>query len=411
MIKNLTIKNFQSHENTTIHFSEHFNLIIGLSNSGKSSIIRALGVIVNNNWNKQMVRRGCNSCIVKVQTDKGWVQCERGQKINKWECQLKDNEIQYYKNVGTSVPDLVTEILGMGERERGNDLKELPNFQFQLERHYMLSQVGDKKATSNMIARMMDNAIGLGGMEELIKSFSTDLLKDKKWLTDKQNEVMQLKSSVLDKSIFIKYEELMNNINDLYEKSKKIYDNIEIADKYYVDYKKVNQKKQILDKTINDLSQINKINELKEKIIELQQKIKLFNKSFELLKQKEKLQKHKNIPIDRMNDLIQKCIKNKKIYDYCIQAFDLKKRFDKLNEIKNVSMIQIMDKIKEINSLKNKIMEASNELNNARELWKRKNSEQKKYNMFEKDLTNTKNEFEKLKKELGFCPLCGKKLD
>ncbi|MBR4315937.1 MAG: hypothetical protein IKP65_03070 [Alphaproteobacteria bacterium] len=130
--------------------------------------------------------------------------------------------------------------------------------------------MGDKKATSNMIARMMDNAIGLGGMEELIKSFSTDLLKDKKWLTDKQNEVMQLKSSVLDKSIFIKYEELMNNINDLYEKSKKIYDNIEIADKYYVDYKKVNQKKQILDKTINDLSQINKINELKEKIIELQ---------------------------------------------------------------------------------------------------------------------------------------------
>ncbi|MBR4315938.1 MAG: hypothetical protein IKP65_03075 [Alphaproteobacteria bacterium] len=73
--------------------------------------------------------------------------------------------------------------------------------------------------------------------------------------------------------------------------------------------------------------------------------------------------------------MIQKCIKNKKIYDYCIQAFDLKKRFDKLNEIKNVSMIQIMDKIKEINSLKNKIMEASNELNNARELWKRKNSE------------------------------------
>ncbi|MBR4315936.1 MAG: hypothetical protein IKP65_03065 [Alphaproteobacteria bacterium] len=35
-----------------MHFSEHFNLIIGLSNSGKSSIIRALGVIVNNNWNK-----------------------------------------------------------------------------------------------------------------------------------------------------------------------------------------------------------------------------------------------------------------------------------------------------------------------------------------------------------------------
>ena len=51
----------------------------------------------------------------------------------------------------------------------------------------MLSEIGDKKATSNMIARMMDNAIGLGGMEDLIKDISTDLLKDKKWLTEKQN--------------------------------------------------------------------------------------------------------------------------------------------------------------------------------------------------------------------------------
>ncbi len=51
----------------------------------------------------------------------------------------------------------------MGEKNRG-DFKEMPNFMFQLDKHYMLSEIDGKKATANMIARMMDNAIGLGGM-------------------------------------------------------------------------------------------------------------------------------------------------------------------------------------------------------------------------------------------------------
>jgi len=118
MIKSVSIQNFESHEDTTIHFGEGMNLIVGLSNSGKSAIIRALACVVNNRWEKSMVRTGYEFCRVRVETERGWVECERGEKVNRWRCKEGNNDIQEYKSVGSGVPDLATKILGMGERER-----------------------------------------------------------------------------------------------------------------------------------------------------------------------------------------------------------------------------------------------------------------------------------------------------
>ena len=46
MIKKIIMKNFESHENSEIEFSGGLNLIIGQSNQGKSSIVRALALVV-----------------------------------------------------------------------------------------------------------------------------------------------------------------------------------------------------------------------------------------------------------------------------------------------------------------------------------------------------------------------------
>lgn len=48
MIKELHIKNFQSHKNTSLEFCEGVNAIIGETDSGKSAIIRALRLLVYN---------------------------------------------------------------------------------------------------------------------------------------------------------------------------------------------------------------------------------------------------------------------------------------------------------------------------------------------------------------------------
>lgn len=106
MIKSVTIQNFEAHEDTTITFGEGMNSIVGLSNSGKSSCIRALMMVVNNEWSKEMVRNGYDFCRVKIETERGWVEAERGEKVNRWRCKEGDNEAQLFQKVGTSVPDL-----------------------------------------------------------------------------------------------------------------------------------------------------------------------------------------------------------------------------------------------------------------------------------------------------------------
>lgn len=365
MIKSISIKNFESHEDTTIHFSSGLNLLVGESNSGKSSIIRSAAAVVNNQWTKEMVRNGCSSCKVKMETERGWVECERGEKINVWKC-FDGKSVQEYKKIGINVPEQVTEILGMGERDRG-DIKELPNFMFQLEKHYMLSEVDGKKATSNLVARMMDNAIGLGGMEDFIKDISSDLLKDKKWLTEKTNEITELKSNILDEMIFKDYENLVKKITDSNNAFEENNDILKGAEDKYNQYQY--QKKE-LDKLCNK-------KDISEEIENLYQLVN---------------------DINRLNNLV--FLLNKEE--------DLQKRIDKLSEIS--SWEDIDNLIEDIRINAEKIEKASSILNDARKKWKKIkeldniiNAESKKSDILVK-------EFESLKKEIGICPICGAKL-
>ena len=48
MIKDLSLENFQSHKKSSLEFSEGVNVIIGSSDSGKSSIIRSLQWVLFN---------------------------------------------------------------------------------------------------------------------------------------------------------------------------------------------------------------------------------------------------------------------------------------------------------------------------------------------------------------------------
>ena len=410
MIKRVTLYNFESHEDTTITFNENLNLIVGISNSGKSSLIRAMGVVVNNNWTKDMVRTGCDFCRVTLETERGWVEAERGEKVNRWRCKEGDNEIQSFKNVGTKVPDLATKILGMGERDRGGDIKELPNFQFQLEKHYMLSEIGEKKATSNMIARMMDNAIGLGGMEDLIKEISTDLLKDKKWLTEKQNEIIELKSSILDEIIFNSYTKMVDDISKFYNELDELHHDIDIADKYKIQYDNIYNIKKDNDTLLSIFSNLEDINNLKNEIeidnIEIS-KLEYING---INKKLESLSSLTSLNINDMNLLKEKCEFYKKVIDLCVKAHENEKKLKDLENILAIDINELNDKKYDVDSLNSKIIKAEQDLNLARDLWKRKSSAEKEIKSINQELKNLEKEFELLKDELGVCPLCGNEL-
>jgi exonuclease SbcC len=70
MLRSLHIKNYQSHEDTAIEFSENVTLIVGPSNNGKTAILRALRWLLRNRpLGDGFIRDGENNCYVKLVTD------------------------------------------------------------------------------------------------------------------------------------------------------------------------------------------------------------------------------------------------------------------------------------------------------------------------------------------------------
>lgn len=213
MIKRVKIRNFESHEDTETEFADGLNLVVGQSNQGKSAIVRAIAMVVANRFDKESVRNGCDFCSVTIETDKGEVTAERGESVNRWTVRKNGEEEKHYRNIGTATPPGALEVLGMGERSRG-DVKELPNVLFQLEKHYMLSEVDGRKVTSSQLARMMDEAIGIGGMEELVNDMATGLGRMKKELADSCNRISELKADILDEAVFARMENAVGKTSE-----------------------------------------------------------------------------------------------------------------------------------------------------------------------------------------------------
>ena len=203
MLKKLHVINFESHKDTTVEFTNGFNVIIGDSDAGKSSIIRALSAVCYNRWSSDMMRLNEKECIIELTTDKGMVRLIKNikEKINAYECVKFDEkqELVRFETVGTSVPDLVFEITGMRELDLG-DTKDTPNVMYQLEKHYMLAEVNGKSCTSNLIARIFDKVIGLGGMEELISEISGSMLNNKKQITKNNEKIDQIRQKMHSES-------------------------------------------------------------------------------------------------------------------------------------------------------------------------------------------------------------------
>lgn len=410
MIKSISIQNFEAHEDTTVEFGDGMNSIVGLSNSGKSGLIRAIMVVVDNEWDKDMVRTGYEFCRVKVETERGWVEAERGEKVNRWRCKEGDNEIQLFQKVGTAVPELATKILGMGKRDRGNGISELPNFQTQLEKHYMLAEVGDKKATSNMIAVMMDNAIGLGGMEDLIKDFSADLLKDRKWLNEKQAEIVDLKTGIIDEKIFQQYENNVETIGKMSDSINQMDSDIETADGYFSRYSNAKDKADDALRRLNVIPDCNDMSDIADDIDTLSGGISIVERAVALEASLKKATVVAGIDSNEMAGIVERYDVLDKTIENCVKIMECEKKLQDVNEVVSIDNDAIELLKSDVEEMTNKIDKAERELDNARDVWKRQSNASKESKALASELKNAESDFEKLKDELGVCPLCGAKL-
>ena len=410
MIKSVSIQNFEAHEDTTVEFGEGMNSIVGLSNSGKSALIRAMMVVVDNEWSKEMVRTGYEFCRVKVETERGWVEAERGEKVNRWRCKEGDNDIQLFQKVGTSVPELATKILGMGKRDRGNGISELPNFQTQLEKHYMLAEVGDKKATSNMIAVMMDNAIGLGGMEDLIKDFSADLLKDRKWLNEKQAEIVDLKTGIVDEKVFQKHEREVAELGRISEEIDRIDSDISVADGYLKRHDDALAKSEDADRRLASIPDCSAMESVCEDIATLDGGLSVVERALGVENALAKASAVSDIDVDAIEACVGRMMSLDAMVAKCGRALECERGIGALKGAFLVDDGLLESTASEVGAMDGRIDVAESRLSDARDLWKRQSGAEKESKSLAKELEKVEAEFEKLKDELGVCPLCGARL-
>jgi exonuclease SbcC len=148
MIKKLIIENFQSHEKTELNLDPGVNIITGVSQAGKTAILRALYWLLHNRPSGDRIRSNFAKGATKVM-----IETSEGDSI--WH--VKDDKINSYAlgnevfdKIGRDIPDMVQRALRISEL----------NVQKQLDEPFLVtSSAGEVAKTINRITRleMVDN--------------------------------------------------------------------------------------------------------------------------------------------------------------------------------------------------------------------------------------------------------------
>jgi len=200
MLKRIELWDFEAHEHTVVEdLSAGLNLVVGESNAGKTSIVRALKLVAYNEFDPRSIRVGATKCKVLVETERGTVKVTRGPKNNLWEITPVGKKTQFLDKVGKDVVPQAAEILGLNVVTLG-DVEVPVNIMDQLESHFMLAGVGGKDASGSMRAQIVDEISGLSGIEGLIKSVSLDVHRFGREVKDTEDKMEETRKQLHDES-------------------------------------------------------------------------------------------------------------------------------------------------------------------------------------------------------------------
>ena len=306
-IKSIDIENFQSHEKTHIDFNTGLNIIIGESNNGKTSILRAIDWAVDNQpLGTDFIMTGKKYCKVRITYDNNtFIERYRTLKdTGYYHVGLIDKNgqetYQEYKGFTNNVPVEVMNVHQMPKIAVTKNIETHLNKISQLERPFLITENTNEKAAA--IGRITGTNI----VDVAIKNVTSNIAVDKKVVKNeiKEKEELEAKKNLIDinKLTSMKkfYESALNKISNL----KTLYDSamnfkqaynacnnhIDYHNNKITKYKSVvTQKTQIdeAEELINRINSmitlLNKYKQCTELIIDSKDKIKIYT---EITKQK-----------------------------------------------------------------------------------------------------------------------------
>lgn len=205
MIKRLRLKNFQKHSNLDIVFDPKITCILGPSDSGKSSIIRALRWIFLNKPNgDSFVKHGQKEAKVRVKVDKHTITRIKG----KENLYLLDD--QKFSSFGTTVPEPIQKITAIEDH----------NFQCQYDSPFWFSE------TSGEISRQLNSIVNLEIIDKAQSYLSSRIREQKAIQQHLSKQVETLQNTIENLRVFEQIDEELRIIEEKQDNLKKAIKNI-----------------------------------------------------------------------------------------------------------------------------------------------------------------------------------------
>lgn len=184
MLDHLFVKNFQSHNETLVHFVPGVNAIIGDPNSGKSALLRALQwVATNRPLGDSFIRRGEDEGRVQLVLQRNGqitaVTRVRG-KASNFYFLVDGSRDASYTAFGNSPPDEVLEALNFSEL----------NYQSQLSPYFLVFE------SPGAIAQYIRVATGLEDVKEVLDILSRHHRQMQGTLRDRQADLEEVETSL-----------------------------------------------------------------------------------------------------------------------------------------------------------------------------------------------------------------------
>ena len=190
MITKLQIKNYQSHKNSELAFSEGINVIVGSSDAGKSAILRSIRwLLFNRPLGSNFIRHGTTSCSLVLETNRGKIERHKG---NDNYYKVNDTE---FRAIGTDIPEDVKDVINVEEI----------NVQRQLDKHFLILGSGGE------IASTLNEVLNIDEIDKSVSHCSSKVRSLDKEINIFSSQLEQ------EREEFKKYD----NLDEIIEKIKK----------------------------------------------------------------------------------------------------------------------------------------------------------------------------------------------
>lgn len=266
-IEKVILKNFQSHKYTEVNFNKGLNVILGNSDSGKTSILRGIKwALYNLPDGDSFITQGEKECSVKVIfNNKVAVTRIKSSSKNQYILSKPGEEDMVFSGFGRNVVPLeIVEATGMKQVSIDRRKDAIINISEQLEGPFLLNE------TPSVRAGAIGRLTGVNILDDALKNTVTDnnlLQRDYKKVLEEKNKVEEE----------IKKFEYLKNKKILFDKLVEIQRNLEEKNTYLnnlkslkISYDSVKYEKQRLT---SELERYKNLDQLENSYLKIENKI------------------------------------------------------------------------------------------------------------------------------------------